>query len=179
MHFVVLGLGSNRAFCELQPLEILKKACSDLNVLLEDCILSSVYNSKPMYVEDQDDFYNMVVAGVTDLSPFELLKTIHKIEEKWGRNRKNEIRNGPRSLDIDIELFGNKTIHTKDLVIPHEHIRERQFVLIPLIEILNSRAFVKLEKERKYTDIPQRTLYYNYLSVLKEQGVKKYCSPFA
>lgn len=178
MHFVVLGLGSNLEFCGLHPLEILKKASSELNLLLKNCILSSVYCSKPMYVENQSDFYNMVITGGTDLAPCELLETIHKIEEKWGRNRNREIRNGPRTLDIDIELYGNKTIHTKELVIPHERIAERQFVLIPLIEILSSPVCAKLKNDRKYTDIPQRALYYDYLSVLNEQGVIKYCAPF-
>ena len=63
-------------------------------------------------------------------------------EKKFGRNRKNEERNGPRTLDIDIELFGNKVLATKHLVIPHERIKERAFVLKPLLEILPDCADV-------------------------------------
>ena len=179
MHFVVLGLGSNRGFSELQSPEILKMACSELNLLLEHCLLSSVYTSKAMYVEDQSDFFNMVVCGGTNLSPTALLDAIHKIEDAWGRNRDTEVRNGPRTLDIDIELYGNTKVHTKNLVIPHERISERQFVLIPLIEILASQKCTKLVSEQKYTDIPNIVIYQKHHIALKEQGVTKYCAPFA
>ena len=89
-----------------------------------------------MYYENQDDFLNMVVCGMYEGEPCELLDKIHRIEANFGRNRQNEIRNGPRTLDIDIELFGKRIINTENLVIPHKKITERQFVLLPLLEIL-------------------------------------------
>ena len=69
-----------------------------------------------------------------------MLDDIHQIEAKFGRNRKKEIRNGPRTLDIDIELFGNQIIKTNTLEIPHIRIKERAFVLKPMLEILPNLA---------------------------------------
>lgn len=145
--FTVLGLGSNRAFKGLEPLDLLLRASFLLEPLFSDFELSSVYRTKPMYFENQSDFFNMAVCGNTMLSAHELLSKIHEIEEKLGRNRISEIRNGPRSIDIDIELFGNEEIHffdkkdpMKNLEVPHPHIAERAFVLIPLLEVLPESA---------------------------------------
>lgn len=138
MQRVVLGLGSNRKFNGMSCLEILNKASIELKDILMQPVFSSVYKTKAMYVENQDDFYNMAVLGFVsdDLTAYDLLDKIHVIENKYGRNRENEIRYGPRSLDIDIELFGDLIINEKDLQIPHVKIEERAFVLIPLLEIL-------------------------------------------
>ncbi len=145
--FVVLGLGSNRSLNSLDPLHILASACAVLSGEFSDFRFSSVYRTKPMYVENQPDFYNMVVAGDYKKSARELLLKIHEIEAHFGRNRNEEIRNGQRSLDIDIELFGNQEIHFTDsltpmnnLEIPHPRIAERAFVLIPLLEVLPESA---------------------------------------
>lgn len=93
-----------------------------------------------MYVTNQDDFYNMVLTGFYEGEPRDLLNKIHEVEASLGRNRDNEFRNGPRSLDIDIELFGNRRIVETDLIIPHERIHERAFVLVPLLEVLRNNA---------------------------------------
>ena len=84
----------------------------------------------------------MVVCGAVreGLTPHDLLAEIHKIEAKYGRNRKKELRFGPRPLDIDIELFGDMEIDDEALTIPHPRMRERAFVLVPFLEILNRRA---------------------------------------
>jgi len=120
MKRVLLGLGSNKSFQNKPPLELLGCACTELSRILKEPVFSSVYRTKAMYVEDQDDFYNMAALGFVDdiLSPFELLSYIHEIEAKYGRNREEEIRFGPRSLDIDIELFGDDVINTPHLQIP-------------------------------------------------------------
>lgn len=143
----VLGLGSNRPFDSLDSLHILASACAELSGEFSDFRFSSVYRTKPMYVENQPDFYNMAVSGEYAKSPHELLSRIHEIEARFGRNRSEEIRNGQRSLDIDIELFGNEKIHfsnpgdpMKNLEIPHPRIAERAFVLIPLLEVLPESA---------------------------------------
>lgn len=148
--FTVLGLGSNKSFASLDSLHLLAKACDFLEPLLSDFRFSSVYRTKPMYVTDQSDFYNMAVSGQTELSAHELLSKIHEIEAKFGRDRKSEIRNGPRSIDIDIELFGNEEIHfsdssdpMKNLEVPHPRLSERAFVLIPLLEVLPSNADIQ------------------------------------
>lgn len=149
MKRVLLGLGSNRTFNNKTPLENLECACADLSRLLANPSFSSVYRTKAMYVEDQDDFYNMAALGFIsdDFDAYEFLKTINKIEEKYGRNRENEIRFGPRSLDIDIELFGDEKYDTQVLTVPHPRIKERAFVLIPAIEILKDSADIEIRRE--------------------------------
>ena len=171
MKRVLLGLGSNRDFEQLSSLEILKRACRDLALYLKNPVYSSVYVTKAMYVDNQNDFFNMVVLGnITDeITPVALLDVIHKIEEKYGRDRSKELRFGPRSLDIDIELFGDESVNTADLQIPHLRISERAFVLIPAIEILDENADKKtIEK------------FNNYLSAIdlndKANRVDKYLS---
>jgi 2-amino-4-hydroxy-6-hydroxymethyldihydropteridine diphosphokinase len=84
----------------------------------------------------------MVVSGqvLDDEDPFEFLKKINQIEATYGRDRAKEIRFGPRSLDIDIEIFGNKKINTDVLQIPHPRVKERAFVLYPLLEVLKKNA---------------------------------------
>jgi len=102
-----------------------------------------------MYVTDQEDFYNMTAIGfVPDTEdPFEFLKKINLIEAKYGRDRSKEIRFGPRTLDIDIELFGNHTINTEILQIPHVRMEERAFVLVPALEILTDSADELIRKK--------------------------------
>ena len=142
MRRVLLGLGSNKGFQGKAPLELLGCACRELAAILDSPHFSSVYKTRAMYVENQDDFYNMTVCGFVDdnLTAQELLPKINSIEAKYGRDRAQEIRFGPRPLDIDIELFGNLEINEPDLQIPHLRIAERAFVLIPGIEVLKKTA---------------------------------------
>ena len=142
MKKVILGLGSNRNYNGLTSLQILSKACASLSEILSFITLSSVYISKPMYYENQDDFYNMALSGFLDddILPEVLLEKIHLIEKEFGRNREKEIRNGPRSLDIDIEYIEGISLNTENLKIPHPKIKERAFVLIPMLEIFNEVA---------------------------------------
>ncbi len=137
---VALGLGSNRSFDGLSCMQILQGAVSELKKLLTGLEFSSVYKTRAMYYTDQDDFYNMAVLGYADMGAFKLLDAIHKIEARFGRDRSKEIRNGPRSLDIDIELYGDKTINAENLIVPHPRLKERAFVLVPLVEILAKDA---------------------------------------
>ncbi|MCR5762815.1 MAG: 2-amino-4-hydroxy-6-hydroxymethyldihydropteridine diphosphokinase [Treponema sp.] len=140
MQNIVLGLGSNRSYGGKSPIELLSSACSELSLRVQDMKISSIYKTKALYLTEQDDFYNMVVAGKFEGSAYELLEFIHSVENRHGRNRSKEVRNGPRPLDIDIELFGEQVIHEKDLIVPHERLEERAFVLVPLVEILPSYA---------------------------------------
>ena len=139
MNIVALGLGSNKRFSGLRPEEILGGAVFELSKILRGVEISSVYRTKAMYVLDQDDFYNMALAGFLDegISARDLLEKIHEIEASFGRDREKEIRFGPRPLDIDIEFFGNQKISEPDLQIPHPRLKERAFVLIPLLEIFD------------------------------------------
>ena len=146
-------------------MELLSIACEKLKSVLESVVCSSVYITKARYVTNQDDFYNMVVKGyVSDsMSPYDLLNIIHEIESEGGRNREKEIRFGPRSLDIDIEEFGDIVVSDEILQIPHPRIQERAFVLIPALEILDESSDYLLRKR-----------YESFLKDLPEQGVSKY-----
>ena len=149
MKKVILGLGSNRNYNGLTSLQILSKACASLSEILSFITLSSVYISKPMYYENQDNFYNMALSGFLDdaILPEVFLEKIHLIEKEFGRNREKEIRNGPRSLDIDIEYIEGLSLNTENLKIPHPKIKERAFVLVPVLEILDKTADEKLMEE--------------------------------
>uniref|UniRef100_A0A0L0NQ50 Pterin-binding domain-containing protein n=1 Tax=Candidozyma auris TaxID=498019 RepID=A0A0L0NQ50_CANAR len=97
---------------------------------------SSLYVLKPMYHTDQADFYNGVVrVQCENMSPHELLKLIKDIEYTHLKRFK-EFDNGPRTIDLDIVLFGNRTLNTPDLVVPHKLMLERTFVLQPLCELV-------------------------------------------
>jgi len=86
--------------------------------------------------QDQPDYINAVVKIDTQLTPLELLDELQKIELSQGRVRK-ENRWGPRTLDLDILLYGNKVIDNARLTIPHYGMKEREFVLYPLLELDN------------------------------------------
>lgn len=160
---VLLGLGSNRTYCEKKPAELLALACVELKKVLHSPRFSRLYETKAMYVENQENFYNMVVKGFVEDSadPFWLLNEIHRIENMYGRDRSKEIRFGPRSLDIDIEEFGSVSMNIEpELVLPHPRIKERQFVLIPALEILDENADEILRKK-----------FSEYVKALPDQGV--------
>ena len=109
---------------------------------MENVHFSSVYKTPAMYVTDQEDFYNAAVVGYVadNTDAFDFLHKINEIEAKYGRDRAKEVRFGPRSLDIDIELFGEEHIDSPTLQIPHIRMEERAFVLIPSIEVLKYSA---------------------------------------
>ena len=145
---VVLGLGSNKGWGGKSPLELLEAACRKLSSLLSGFSYSSVYVTEPMYLERQAKFLNMVVSGVVPgCEPDALLARLHELEAALGRERSRELRNGPRSMDIDIELFGERRVVSETLEIPHPRMRERAFVLVPMMEILGESADSKRYEE--------------------------------
>ena len=95
--------------------------------------VSALYETQPVDVPDQPWFLNCAVALETESTPRELLKFVLAIEEKMGRLRMRE--KGPRKIDIDILLFGERTVEEPGLKIPHPSLQERRFVLEPLVEI--------------------------------------------
>ena len=127
-----LGLGSNLR----EPRRQLSRAFASLRTLPRSAILrqSRVYHSLPMGVRAQPNYYNQVIAIQTTLPAHALLRHCQAIEQKQHRIRKR--RWGARTLDIDILLYGNQVIHTHDLIVPHPEMLKRDFVLIPLLEIL-------------------------------------------
>lgn len=140
--YALLGLGCNVALVaepgEEREAKIaqLNKAIGDLCMLPDTQIvdISSFYESEPAYLEDQDPFVNAVVLVRTGLPPKEMLTYLHAIENSLGRVR--DVRNGPRTCDIDI-LDYQLYVSDKDvLTLPHPLATERDFVVKPLLEIL-------------------------------------------
>jgi 2-amino-4-hydroxy-6-hydroxymethyldihydropteridine diphosphokinase len=95
--------------------------------------VSSLYETEPAYVLDQPRFLNGVLRGATRLEPMELLRALKEIEAALGR--RPGLRNGPRPVDLDILRYGDVSLATPELTIPHPRIAERPFVLVPLAEI--------------------------------------------
>lgn len=130
-----IGLGSNLSDPRAQVIDAAKAIgnISSSNVIA----LSSLYLSKPMGPQDQDDYINAVIAIETSLSALELLDALQGIENSAGRVRKDN-RWGARILDCDILLYGNESIENERLTVPHYGIKLREFVLLPLVEIAPS-----------------------------------------
>jgi 2-amino-4-hydroxy-6-hydroxymethyldihydropteridine diphosphokinase len=95
---------------------------------------SSLYRSAPMGPQDQPPYVNAVAALDTALGPDELLERLQEIERRHGRVRGAQ-RWGPRTLDLDILLYGDAVLSTERLTVPHPGLCERSFVLVPLLEI--------------------------------------------
>ena len=96
---------------------------------------SDLYRSPPWGRTDQAEFMNAVVELQTRLAPSILLDSLIEIEERFGRVRNADERWGPRTLDLDLLLYGDQTIQVPGLCIPHPHLHERAFVLVPLAQI--------------------------------------------
>ena len=126
---VFLGLGSNVG----ERVSYILRALEELEKIGELGRISTVYESEPWGVTDQEPFLNCVLEFFTDLDPFTLLKSLKEIERRVGRRER--FRWGPREIDIDILLYGNEVVNTPELRIPHPFIKERDFVLIPMLEI--------------------------------------------
>ena len=126
-----LGLGSNVGdrFAHLQAAVDRLHATDGIRV--EE--VSSVYETDPVGGPEQEPYYNVVVRVATALSPRRLLKACAVVEQTGGRIRHE--RWGPRTIDIDILLYGPRTVQTKSLQIPHPRLVQRAFALIPLAEV--------------------------------------------
>lgn len=127
-----IGLGSNLS----DPRAQVSTALDELDAITQTQLLkaSSLYSSKPMGPSDQPDYINAVAKLSTGLEPEQLLLELQNIEQLHRRQRKDQ-RWGPRTLDLDIILYGEVQMHTESLQIPHYGVAEREFVLIPLQEL--------------------------------------------
>ncbi len=147
METAFISLGSNLshpikhildAFCQIDKLD---------NVVISK--LSSLYKTKPIGPQDQNDYINAVAIVKTKLMPIDLLFALQGIERE--HQRKRSVKWGPRSLDLDILLFGKLVMNTRDLIIPHPELVNREFVLIPLLEVTNQDFTIpKYGKINKY-----------------------------
>lgn len=126
---VFLGLGSNVG----DRLSFILRALEELERVGEVVKVSTVYESEPWGVLDQEPFLNCVLELRTHLDPFTLLERLKRIEKEVGR--KPRFRWGPREIDVDILLYEGEVVESPTLRIPHPFIKERDFVLIPLLEI--------------------------------------------
>jgi 2-amino-4-hydroxy-6-hydroxymethyldihydropteridine diphosphokinase len=124
-----IGVGSNvgdrKANCR-KAFELL----ADIGRVIS---VSSLYCTEPVGYKEQEDFINAVVSIETDQSVRELLDACHAIEDRLGRKR--TLRWGPRTIDLDILLYGDQLMNQPHLVIPHPLMATRKFVLVPLAEI--------------------------------------------
>ena len=128
---VVISLGSNLG--DRQGL--IHSALDALRELPDSEVskVSSLYETAPVGKTDQPCFLNAVLKLRTGLTARDLWRHMQRIERELGRLRKE--RWGPRTIDLDLVLYGNQVIEEKDLTVPHPRYRERAFVLIPLLEI--------------------------------------------
>jgi len=135
---VYIALGSNLA----SPLDQVNAALAAIGEIPHSHIVavSSLYRTPPLGPPDQPDYLNAAVALETDLAPEALLDCTQRIELQQGRVRKAE-RWGPRTLDLDIMLFGDLTLATPRLTVPHYDMKNRGFMLWPLFEIAPDLRF--------------------------------------
>lgn len=127
---VAIGLGSNLGDRESRILEAIRA----LRASLDGIRVSPIFETDPVHVEEQPAFLNACCIGATSLTARQLLSTFHDLERSLGR-KSDGVRFGPRVIDVDLLLFGDRTIDEKDLVVPHPRMRERAFVMQPLSRI--------------------------------------------
>jgi 2-amino-4-hydroxy-6-hydroxymethyldihydropteridine diphosphokinase len=157
MTVAFVGLGANIG----EPRQQLQTALDELNGLPETRITarSSLYRSAPMGYTDQPEFLNAVARIDTGLAPEALLDRLQEIEARHGRER--PFPGAPRTLDLDLLLFGSQSIDSSRLTVPHPRMHERAFVLEPLTEIAPDIA------------IPGRGTARELLAACRDQDVKR------
>jgi len=128
-HLAAIGLGSNLGEREHN----LETAMAFLAPLVKVTGRSPIYETEPWGFSEQPDFLNMAVIAETGLEPAELIGFLNEIEQKMGRER--TVRYGPRSIDLDLLLFDDLVLDLPGLTIPHPHLHERAFVLVPLADL--------------------------------------------
>jgi len=129
-----LGLGSNLG----DRLGHLRRAIESLRQIDARLVVSPLYETAPVGGPEQGPYLNCVVRLDTELGPFELLELAHRLETEAGRVR--TVKNGPRTLDVDVLLIEGVEVKTAELTVPHPRMYERGFVLAPLEDL--DRALV-------------------------------------
>ena len=130
-----IGLGANIDGPAGGPEATLAAAAKRLGQHGRVAARSSLYSTAPVGMKDQPRFLNVVVALETELAPHALLQVLLDVEREFGRDRSASVRNGPRTLDLDMLLYGDLVLSEHDLEVPHPRLAERAFVLVPLDEI--------------------------------------------
>ncbi|MDE4085144.1 2-amino-4-hydroxy-6-hydroxymethyldihydropteridine diphosphokinase [Planococcus maritimus] len=155
MNEVYLSLGSNLGNRKAQLQEAVRLLQS--NPSISNMRMSSIYETVPVGYLNQDAFLNLVIRLETSLSPLRLLDACQEIEQALHRERL--VRWGPRTVDLDVLLYGQEQLTTERLAIPHPHMYERAFVLVPLRELMPSLSLPEglgtqgVELWKTYSDI--------------------------
>ena len=138
MASVLIALGGNVGDVR----DTFRKAISNICGMTQAALIarSSDYATPPVGGVPQDDYVNAAIEIETELDPHALLFTLHRIEQKFGRNRAAETRWGPRGLDLDMIAYDDVTMAKPELTLPHPRAHERAFVLVPLAEIVPDRV---------------------------------------
>lgn len=159
MTLAYIGIGANLGDAR----QALKDAivCLAQQVGITVAAKSSFYRTAPVDATG-GDYFNAVVRIETSFTALQLLRICHHIEDQFGRER--PFRNAPRTLDLDLLLFGAETINTEHLTVPHPRITERAFVLVPLIELDANLA------------IPGRGPAASFLAGVQDQRIEKFSS---
>ena len=126
---IYLGLGGNLG----DPPATFQQALKLIGEFAQVTIVSKLYKSKPYGFADQPDFYNAAAQLATDLPPLDLLAQLQEVEKQLGKKVVRE--NGPRVIDLDLLVYGEKVIDLPELTIPHPGILNRDFVLKPLTDL--------------------------------------------
>jgi len=155
MKRIFLGLGSNVGDKKTNIFNAIKL----LNQHIKELSVGRIYISKAVGFEKQEDFFNTAVAGYTDLSPSQLLRFVKEVEKKVGRIYR--FHWGPREIDIDILFFDSLKVKEKNLEIPHPRAHERDFVLLPVMDIDKEFVHPTLNKtvEELYKGLKERSVY--------------------
>jgi 2-amino-4-hydroxy-6-hydroxymethyldihydropteridine diphosphokinase len=134
---VLIALGGNIGDVR----ETFRKAIANILGMTQAALLarSSDYATAPWGNEQQPRFINACIEIETGLDPHALLFALHRIEQKFGRDRSREQRWGPRTLDLDLIAYDDVSLQTPELTLPHPRLFERAFVLVPLVEIAPDR----------------------------------------
>jgi 2-amino-4-hydroxy-6-hydroxymethyldihydropteridine diphosphokinase len=161
---VFLAVGSN-----IEPEQNMTLSLEYLRTLPELILTreSSWYETLPWGDKNQAHFLNLVVGGQTTLSHRELLKATQHIENILGRKR--ILKNGPRTIDLDLLLYGDLIINDPDLVIPHAGLLERDFMLVPLVEIAPSVVHPKFQVPMK--ELTDLIRYRQILDIVRPSSI--------
>jgi 2-amino-4-hydroxy-6-hydroxymethyldihydropteridine diphosphokinase len=149
MQIAYIGMGGNISSTAGPPETTLAAALARLGSLGRIVRGSSLYSTEPVGYADQPRFVNAVVAIETSLSARQVLESLLCIERAFGRDRSAGIKDGPRTLDLDLLLLGDEVVHEEGLDLPHPRLAQRAFVLAPLAEIAPDLVIVTQGKSVK------------------------------
>jgi 2-amino-4-hydroxy-6-hydroxymethyldihydropteridine diphosphokinase len=173
MTIAYIALGANLPSPAGPPDATLAAAVERMSELGTVVARSSLYSTAPVGYARQPRFLNAVIALETELSPQKLLESLLGIEREFGRDRASAIVNGPRTLDLDILLYGDLMLGEAGLEIPHPRFIERAFVLVPLVEVApqlrDPRSGVKVKEllEKMWAGLPRKSNQTNEVVVFK------------